>query len=96
MSLLAIHRYFHTMAKVLLNIVLLIIVSNGIAQQKQDSSLAHAKNISIHAQATLLSQYHFTFNAPYFGDNSLLSSEPAASSISTTFFLNWKFAKILT
>ncbi len=41
-------------------------------------------------QATFIPQYHFDFNAPYSGDNSLLPSEPIRASVSGTAFLSYK------
>jgi high affinity Mn2+ porin len=63
------------------------------AQTKPDTVAAVQKKYSIHAQATILSQYHFDFKAAYSGDNSLIKSEPAANSVSATFFLNYKLGK---
>ncbi len=56
-------------------------------------SLPTGKRYSIHAQATLIPQYHFNFHAPYTGNNSLLPSEPVATSFTTTFFFAYKAFK---
>jgi high affinity Mn2+ porin len=63
------------------------------AQTKTDTLIAKQKRYSLHLQATLLSQYHFDFTSAYTGDNSLLNSEPVASSVSATLFLNYKLGK---
>ena len=64
-----------------------------LAQTKTDSLIAHQKKLSIHGQATLISQYHFNFKAAYSGENSLQMSEPAANSASATLFLNYKLGQ---
>jgi high affinity Mn2+ porin len=43
---------------------------------------------SAHAQATLVTQKHGGFNAPYTGPNSLRENEPAATSVTGTVFLD--------
>ena len=59
----------------------------------QDSLHTMQKKYSVHAQATLIPQYHFNFHAPYSGDNSLLPSEPTRTSFTTTLFLAYKAFK---
>ena len=56
----------------------------------QDTLLPASKKYSIHAQATVIPQYHFHFHAPYTGENSLLPSEPVATSMTTTAFFAYK------
>ncbi len=55
-----------------------------------EDSTIHRKNYSLHFQATFIPQYHFDFQSPYSGDNSLLASEPTRASISGTAFFNYK------
>lgn len=71
-------------------IILLLVV---LSLQAQDTSFAKTGKYSLHWQTTLIPQYHFNFKAPYSGTNSLLPSEPARASFTTTFFLNYKPAK---
>ena len=63
------------------------------AQIEKDSSHQAIKRYSFHIQSTIIPQYHFDFNAPYQGNNSLLASEPVQTSISATIFFNYKMAK---
>jgi len=65
----------------------------GYAQKISDTVFMQSNSYSIHGQTTILSQYHFDFKAAYSGTNSLLTSEPAATSVSATFFLNYKLSK---
>lgn len=80
------------MNKHLYFIIFLLIAQIGFTQNKTDSTIIKTKRYSLHGQATLLSQYHFNLKAAYSGDNSLLTTEPAANSISTTLFFNYKIA----
>lgn len=66
----------------------LLLIQLSYAQS--DSSTHMNRKLSIHGQATIIPQYHFKFNAPYTGDNSLLPSEPTRTSFSTTLFLKYK------
>jgi len=52
-----------------------------------------SRKLSLHAQSTFIPQYHFRFQAPYTGDNSLVTTEPIAASISFTGFLNYKLSR---
>ena len=57
-------------------------------------SVAHSqevedKKLSVHWQATIIPQYHFKFNSPYEGANSLMPKEGAKTSLTTTFFINY-------
>ncbi len=45
---------------------------------------------SLHWQTTVIPQYHFKFNAPYSGQNSLQPIEPVMASFSVTAFLNFR------
>jgi high affinity Mn2+ porin len=45
---------------------------------------------SAHAQATMVTQVHNTFPSPYMGPNSLLPSEPSATSLTATLFLDFR------
>ena len=57
------------------------------SQQKDNAPL---KNYSVHAQATIIPQYHFSFNAPYTGQNSLLPGEPVKTSLTLTAYLAYR------
>lgn len=61
-----------------------------LSNAQSDTSTHSNRKLSIHGQATIIPQYHFKFNAPYTGDNSLLPSEPTRTSYSTTLFLKYK------
>ncbi len=54
----------------------------------QDST--HPAKLSFHVQATNVTQYHFDFPASYTGNNSLLPSEDAKASFTTTLSLCYK------
>ena len=56
----------------------------------QDTAVHQQKKFSLHWQATLIPQHHFNFSAPYTGNNSFITSEPTATSISTTLFFSYK------
>jgi len=73
--------------KFILFISLLLLYTTTIVSQ---DSLAKERIYSIHAQATLIPQYHFNFHAAYTGSNSLLPSEPVATSITSTIFFAYK------
>jgi len=47
------------------------------------------KKLSVHFQATVVPQYHFKFNSPYQGANSLEPKEGVKTSLTTTFFINY-------
>ncbi len=78
------------MKKIVPIIAVFFVCKMGFAQSKTDTISAKPKRYSLHGQSTVLSQYHFDFKAAYSGDNSLLTSEPAATSVSATLFLNYK------
>lgn len=48
------------------------------------------KKLSLHWQATIIPQYHFAFKASYSGDNSMLTSEPVKTSLTSTLFATYK------
>ena len=68
---------------------ILFFLAIAIIATAQESSTAE-KKFSIHAQATLIPQYHFNFNAAYSGNNSLLPNEPIATSFTTTLYAVYK------
>lgn len=54
-------------------------------------------NWSIHAQMTLIPQYHFPFPAKYSGTNSMLTQEPTRASFTSTLYIGrrlWKNAAL--
>ncbi|MDE3253382.1 MAG: carbohydrate porin, partial [Bacteroidota bacterium] len=53
---------------------------------QEDSS----HRFSLHAQSTVIPQYHGRFSSPYSGSNSLESSEPVRTSVSFSGFLAYK------
>ena len=53
----------------------------------QDGS---GKKLSIHWQATVIPQYHFEFSSPYQGINSVVPKEGVKTSLTTTFFINYR------
>jgi high affinity Mn2+ porin len=55
----------------------------------QDSSAVQEKSWSTHFQMTAVTQWHSKFNSPYEGQNSLVSDEGAATSLTSTLFLAW-------
>ena len=81
------------MKKLVLILYISFISQMSYAQLKSDSVFFNSKKYSIHGQTTLLSQYHFNFKAAYSGNNSLLTIEPAATSLSATLFINYKLGK---
>ncbi len=75
------------MKKIFIIIVSVLFTGNIFSQ---DTSQLAEKKYSLHWQATFIPQYHFKFNSPYTGTNSLLPDEPIKPSITTTIFLNYK------
>ncbi|MFP5040862.1 carbohydrate porin [Parasediminibacterium sp. JCM 36343] len=74
--------------------VFLFAVSTAVASLAQEPlDTNFHRHISLHFQATVIPQYHFDFAAPYTGANSFLPSEPVATSLTTTLFINYKAAK---
>jgi high affinity Mn2+ porin len=66
-----------------------------LAQEANDS--VRNKNWNLHAQATVIPQYHFPFSAAYTGMNSLLTEEKAQTSFTATAYIGrrlWKGAAI--
>jgi len=66
-----------------------------LAQEANDS--VRNKNWNLHAQATVIPQYHFPFSAAYTGMNSLLTEENAQTSFTATAYIGrrlWKGAAI--
>ena len=56
-----------------------------------------AEGWSVHFQQTIVAQYHPDFSAKYSGTNSLQTSEPAQTSITSTFFVGrklWEYAEL--
>lgn len=47
------------------------------------------KKVSLHIQATTITQYHPDINAPYTGSNSLLKTEQAKTSLTSTFYFGY-------
>src|SRR6478735_7186458 len=46
----------------------------------------------LHFQQTIVTQYHPDFNANYTGPNSMVTSEPAQTSLTTTFYAGLKLS----
>ena len=67
--------------------LLTVSISNLIAQDSTN------KKVSLHWQATTVTQYHPDIKSPYQGLNSLQASEPAKTSLTSTFYLNYSPAK---
>ncbi len=61
----------------------LFIIHSVLAQDSTD------KKLILHWQATVIPQYHFKFNSPYQGANSLVPKEGVKTSLTTTFFINY-------
>ncbi|HEX3024651.1 MAG TPA: carbohydrate porin [Chitinophagaceae bacterium] len=81
-------------AKYICASVSILIVS--ITKAQQADSLMKEK-FSVHAQATVITQYKPAFNAKYTGENSLVPTEETRRSITTTLFLGaklWKGASV--
>ncbi len=60
--------------------------------QEVDSNLIK-KAFAIHGQATIVNQYKSAFNAPYSGENSLLTSTENATSYTSTLYLGLRLNK---
>lgn len=73
-----------------LMILLCLAATGQIAAQTVSKQSLPPKKYSLHWQTTFIPQYHFNFHAPYSGENSLQSSEPARASFSVTAFLKYK------
>lgn len=56
--------------------------------QQPDTVYNH--KFSLHAQATVIPQYHFDFQSPYQGTNSVLPHEPVRTSFTGTLFAAYK------
>ena len=67
--------------------LLTLTIGNSFAQDSLN------KKVSIHWQATTITQYHPDIKSPYQGLNSLQASEPAKTSLTSTFYLNYSPAK---
>lgn len=78
--------------RTLTSLAFLLLAVTVTAQTDSGTQLTKRK-YSLHAQATLIPQYHFGFHAPYQGDNSLQVKEPILASISATAYLNVHFAR---
>jgi high affinity Mn2+ porin len=72
------------------SLLLAAIVFQVALLKAQDSSSLKEKKLSLHAQTTVISQYHFNFSAPYSGDNSFQTSEPMATSFTATGYAAYK------
>jgi high affinity Mn2+ porin len=59
----------------------------SIASSQQDSAAVNEESWSVHFQQTIVTQYHPDFSAKYSGENSLRPTEPAQTSITSTFFI---------
>jgi len=51
------------------------------------SQVSETENYNVHAQATVITQWHNVFPAPYTGPNSLLPNESAKTSVTATLFM---------
>ncbi|MEK7198712.1 MAG: hypothetical protein AAB212_02170, partial [Bacteroidota bacterium] len=60
-----------------LMIILCLAATGQIAAQTVSKQSLLQKKYSLHWQTTFIPQYHFNFHAPYSGEKSLQSSEPA-------------------
>ena len=69
--------------KIVLTVVLVYITQIVVAQDNAD------KKLTVHAQATIIPQYHLKFTSPYQGINSLQPKEGVKTSLTTTIFLNY-------
>lgn len=77
------------------NLVLLGATLSLNAQIIHDS--AAQRNWTVHAQLTVVPQYHFNFKAAYSGDNSLQTSENVKTSLTSTVYIGrrlWKNAAL--
>ncbi|HVX51839.1 MAG TPA: carbohydrate porin [Chitinophagaceae bacterium] len=79
------------MKKALLILPLLVLLQqHTVSAQQPDTAIN--KKLSVHFQSTLIPQYHFNFNSPYQGQNSLLPHEPVKASLTGTLFTAFVFA----
>lgn len=69
-----------------------ILISRLSQAQDGETTSAPQNSYTFHAQATSVTQGHYSFTSPYEGKNSLLSHEDAQTSITTTFFAGLKRA----
>lgn len=73
--------------KIIIFFVFIIIKCSSASGQ---DTLLHTSDWGFHFQQTVIGQYHFDFNSPYSGFNSLAGSEKAAYSVTSTVFLGRK------
>jgi len=76
--------------KILLRTAALFVAVHSLAAQSSDSL---SQEWSFHFQQTIVVQYHPGFTAKYSGNNSLDTSEPAQTSLTSTFFIGRKLWK---
>ena len=76
-------RFYHTVLAIL----------SAITTYAQQADSLKNEQFSIHAQATVITQYKPAFSAKYSGSNSLITKEETARSITTTLFLGTKLWK---
>ena len=82
--------------KTILTLLGLLCIAWQLEAQEERDTLRN-KNWNLHAQATVIPQYHFPFSAAYTGTNSLLTEETAKTSFTATLYLGrrlWKNAAI--
>lgn len=78
-------------------IVIALIVFNVIKVSAQQTDTLKDERFSVHAQATVITQYKPSFSAKYSGQNSLITDEETRRSITSTMFLGarlWKGASV--
>lgn len=78
-------------------IVIALIVFNVIKVSAQQTDTLKDERFSVHAQATVITQYKPSFSAKYSGQNSLITDEETCRSITSTMFLGarlWKGASV--
>lgn len=82
------------MSRILLPVFCILYIQAN-AQLIKDT--AFQTNWNLHAQVTVIPQYHFNFNAGYSGNNSLLTSEKPKVSVTNTYYIGrrlWKNAAV--
>src|SRR5262245_54845434 len=60
------------------------------ADKKEDKKEDELKNLSVHGQATVVSQGNWPFRSPYIGPNSLLPNLSYRTTATVTLYLDWK------
>jgi high affinity Mn2+ porin len=77
--------------------IALIAVTSAIAAHAQESDTTKDDRFSIHGQTTVINQQKLSFNAPYSGQNSLITGKENKTSITATLFVGarlWKGATL--